>query len=100
MALEALIAEYVGPQWGPIVPFLWLLWQLYCPFPNHETKLQTWFGSLTERFDRVEKGQIALAEEIRTVDEGKFREIHEGDELTTSAFKDEDGSDSEEVIHG
>jgi len=78
----------VGPAWGWAIAFIWLTWQLYCPIPKHETKLQSWHGDLTERFERIEIGQVAISEEVEDVDATKIRDIHEKQGLTTEELKD------------
>ena len=88
MALLDAVVSWFGPGFAA---FVWLLWELYCPLPNHTTKLQSFHNDLTTRFQRLEVGQISLAEQIEDADEDRFREIHDKDRLTTEAFKDRHG---------
>jgi len=82
------LIDSLGPSWGWIGLGTWVLWQLYCPLPNHCTKLQQVRRDFTERLRVIETTQIALAEEVAGVDEGEVRTLHGEDGVTVSQLKD------------
>lgn len=84
------LVDSLGPSWGWALLFVWTLWQVYCPLPNHETAFQSFRTDLTNRMDRHEIGQISLAEEVDGVDSEKYRQIHDKQRLTTSDFLEDD----------
>lgn len=88
MALPWDIINTLGPSWGWLVFFAWILWEIYSPIPNHETKFQQFHGDLTARLERHEIGQISLAEEVDGVRATKYRQIHGREQMTTTSFKD------------
>lgn len=85
MSLLTEILVTNGPTVGWALVILWGMWQLYCPLPNHTTKLQQFHDDLTLRLRRIELTQIALAEEVTNVDEGAVRNLHEDEERMRSA---------------
>jgi len=88
VAVELLGA--VGPIWSVPGLILWLFWQLYCPFPNHTTKLQQWHEDLTQRLKRIEIVQIAISEEVGGVDEETIKEVHGKGGLSADDLKAEE----------
>lgn len=82
--------DSIGPSWGWLAFFVWTTWQVYCPLPNHRTAFQQFRDDLTARMDRHEIGQITLAEKVEGADADKYREIHDKDRLTTSAFEEDE----------
>ena len=90
MSLLVDILDIIGPEWGVPIFMVWLTWELYCPFPNHTTKLQQFHNDLTARLERIEVTQISMAEEVAGVDESEVREIHGESGLKTSDLKQGD----------
>jgi len=72
-----------GPAWGWLLTLAWVTWQLYCPITNHTTKLQSWHDALTARFERIETGQVALAEQVDGADTQRIKRLHDRSTLTT-----------------
>jgi len=64
------------------IQFCWILWELYCPIPNHQTKLQQYHHDFTTRLKRIEVGQVALAAQVEAVDEDKYKDLHNKDSLS------------------
>lgn len=76
-----------GPMWGWLILFVWGTWQLYCPLPNHTTKLQAFHDDFSGRLQRIELTQIALAEEVANIDEQDVRDLHGEESLRASDLK-------------
>jgi len=72
----------LGPSWGWLALAMWLAWQLYCPLPNHETKLQSAHNDLTTRLNQIEITQIALGEYVDGVDAERIRRLHGAESLS------------------
>jgi len=87
VAVELLGA--VGPIWSVPLFLVWLMWELYCPFPEYSTKLQQWHTDLTTRLERIEVAQIAISEEVSGVDEKTIKDIHGRTGLSASDLKEE-----------
>lgn len=77
--------DTVGPSWGWLVGFSWLMYQLYNPF--YQTKLQQYHHDLSARFHRVEVVQVAISEEIDGIDEDFVKELHGQSGLSTNDLK-------------
>lgn len=87
MSLLLDLVNSIGPAWGWAIVILWTTWQLYCPLPNHKTKVQRFHDDFTGRLRRIELIQIALAEEVADVNEHQVRDLHGEDGLTSSDIK-------------
>jgi len=85
VAVELLGA--VGPIWSVPLFLVWLMWELYCPFPSHTTKLQQFHNDFTERLKQMELIQVAFAEEVTGVDEEIVKEVHDQEDLAVSDLK-------------
>lgn len=75
----------VGPVWGWVILFVWGAYQLYWPFS--QTKLQGFHDDFTNRLERIEVGQIAIAEETSGVSEKSIKELHGQEELSAGDLK-------------
>lgn len=82
-----------GPVWAPTLTFIWVLWEVYCPIPTHQTAFQSFRDDLTARMDRHEIGQISLAEQVDGADAEKYRKIHDKERLTTTDFLEDTKSE-------
>jgi len=96
------IVALLGPYGDVLAVSGWLVYQLYWPF--HETKLQTWFGSIQSRLVAIETVQIALASVISTIDEDEVRDIHDRDTLDPEDVVEKDTNvtvvEEDELDHG
>lgn len=79
----------LGPAWGTLLVFSWVLFQLYNPF--WETKIQRWHRDLTVRLQRIEVTLVAVSEEVDGMDSEEVRRIHDQEKLSTTDLKTERG---------
>jgi len=82
------LIDSLGPSWGWIGLVSWVVWQLYCPLPNYETKLQQWHNHFVGRLETHETVDIALAE--GDVSAAKVREQYGRQRLASSELKEDD----------
>lgn len=87
MQTLASISE-ISPTWGWALTMGWILYQLYNPF--WETKIQKFHNDLTDRFERIEVTQVAIAEEVSGMDADEVKDAHGKEGLTTSELKRSD----------
>lgn len=75
------LATVLSSEYGWVLVFVLFLWELFCPFPFHETKLQTVFGNLEKETievraahtelqdvtDEIHKQQVHLIQIVRAI---------------------------------
>lgn len=77
VGVSALLGTFTTPTLI-LLMFMWVLYQMYNPL--WDTKMQSFRHDFTERFQRLEVGQISLAEEVDGVNEQKLASIHNHDD--------------------